>query len=214
MRRTVPIMGIVALLALLILPAGAVFAQAGDAQGAQDPVAVVTAFINASKSKNYDLAMTYFAENATITNNASTAFGGPAETYTTGSQIRSQFVETAPGDLQVLSMQASGNTVTIVLRTVEGVEGGAGSGSGITHIDYMVTFTVVNGKIQTGTLDLTPESRAAIQVIASGPGGPGMPRTGNGDQNALLLSLTLLAILVVVLGGTGVFLVRRSAAVR
>ena len=206
MRRTVLS---VVFLSFLILPAWSAFAQTGGGQqgtqGAQDPATVVTAMLNAGKSKNYDLAMTYFADNATIVNNAGPSFGEQAETYTNLNDIRKKFVETVPADLQILSVQTSGDMVTAVVRSVEVLEPGPGGGPppSLTHIDFQVTATVVNGKIQTATLDLTPQSKAEVKAAIAqfqGPGGPGMPRTGNADQLALLLGLALLGLVLAVVG--------------
>src|SRR6476659_261251 len=99
MRRLV--LGMV-FVSLLLLPAWSAFAQTEGGQqatqGAQDPAAVVTAMLNAAKAKDYDLAMTYFADNATIIDNAGPNFGEAAETYTSLNDIRTKFVETAPTD--------------------------------------------------------------------------------------------------------------------
>lgn len=202
MRRCV--LGLV-FLSLLILPTSAAFAQTGGGQGSQDPVEVVTGFLNAGKSKNYDLAMTYFADNATITNKVGQVFGGGTETYTTGDQIRKQFIETAPSDLQVVSIQGSGNTVTAVARSIEQAHQGPQL-SGLDYFDFVFVATVVNGKIQSGTLDLTAETKAAIQAAIAGSGAPaGMPRTGNAASNLLPLGLALLGL---ALAGGGTLLVR------
>src|SRR5919201_1741272 len=179
MRRAVPSLVI---LSFLILPAWSAFAQTGGGQqgtqSAQDPAAVVTAMLNAGKAKDYDLAMTYFADNATVVNNTGPNFGEQAETYTNLNDIRKKFVETVPADLQILSVQTSGNTVTAVARSVEVLQSGPGGGPppSLTHVDFMVTATVVNGKIETATLDLTPQSKAEVQAATAqfqGPGGPG-----------------------------------------
>ena len=211
MRRTVLS---VVFLSFLILPAWSAFAQTGGGQqgtqGAQDPATVVTAMLNAGKSKNYDLAMTYFADNATIVDNTGPNFGENAETYTNLNDIRTKFVETAPSDLQILSVETSGNTVTAVVRSVEVLQAGPGGGPppSLTHIDFQITATVVNGKIQTATLDLTPQSKAEVQAATAefqGPSGPGMPRTGNADKLVLPLALALLGL---VLAGVGAKMVR------
>src|SRR5919201_3099818 len=89
-------------LSFLILPAWSAFAQTTGGQqgtqGAQDPAAVVIAFTTAAKAKNYDLAMTYFADNAVVINNTGPNFGEKAERYTNLNDIRKQFVETVPAD--------------------------------------------------------------------------------------------------------------------
>ena len=211
MRRAV--LGLV-FLSFLIWPAWSAFAQTGGGQqgtqGAQDPATVVVAMLNAAKSKNYDLAMTYFADNAIVVNNTGPSFGEKAETYTNLNDIRKKFVEGAPADLQILSAETSGDTVTVVGRSAEVLHSGPGGGPppSLTHLDFMLTATVVNGKIQTATLDLTPQSKAEVRAAIAqfqGPGGPGMPRTGNAGQSALPLGLALLGL---VLAGAGAILVR------
>jgi ketosteroid isomerase-like protein len=186
----------------MILPALPALAQTG---GPQDPVAVVTAFTNAAKAKNFDLAMTYFADNATMTDNTGATFGGGTTTYTNLNDIRKQFVETTPTDLQILSAQTSGNTATVVARSTEVITAGPGGVAlpGVTHLDFMLTATVENGKIQTVILDLTEQSKTDVLTglaQTSGQANPGMPRTGSGDQPALPLGLALLGVLLVAVG--------------
>jgi len=205
MRR---VLQIVVTLALLAIPASAASAQTGGAQqGAQDPTAVVTAFVNANAARNVDAALALVADNATFTLLTSQSLGAPAaDVYTGKAQIRSEFIETAPQGLQLVSVQASGNTATATLSSDADEQLRS---MGLAQMGFVLVATVENGLITSATLDFTPETKSVIQIISSGPAGPvGMPTTGGGDQAAVLLSLALMGVL---LAGTGLFLARRRA---
>jgi LPXTG-motif cell wall-anchored protein len=193
---------------LLSITTRAAFAQTGAQQDAQDPSAVVTAFINASASGNVDAAEALVADNATFTLLTSQSFGAPApDVYTGKAQIRSEFIETAPTGLQIVSVQTSGNTATATLSSEADEQLRA---MGLTQMGFVLVATVENGLITSASLDFTPETKGVIQIISTGPVGPvvGMPTTGAGDQMAALLGVTLMALL---LAGTGLFLARRRA---
>ena len=201
MRRALQI---VLTLALLAIPARAAFAQPGT----QDPAAVVTAFVNAVSAHNTDAALALVAENAVVTLKISEAMGAPAPDVLTGkAQIRAGLIDTAPAGLQVVSVQVSGNTAT---ATLSADANEALRSVGLTQMGFVLVATVENGLITSATLDFTPETKSAIQVISSGPAGPvvGMPTTGSGDQAPLLASLALVAVL---LAGAGLFLARKRA---
>ena len=202
MRRALQI---VITLALLAIPARAAFAQPG---GAQDPAAVLTAFLTAVATRNIDAALALVADNATVTLLTSQSLGAPAADVLTGKErIRAEFIETVPVGLQIESVQSSGNTATATLSADadEGLRS-----MGLTRMGFVLVATVENGVIQSATLDFTPETKSAIQIIASGPAGPvvGMPTTGSGDQAATLVGLALVAVL---LAGAGLLLARRRA---
>jgi ketosteroid isomerase-like protein len=204
MRRALQI---VLTVALLSITTRAALAQTGGAQGAQDPAAVVTAFVNAAASGNADAALALVADNATFTLLTSQSLGAPApDVYTGKAQIRSEFIETTPAGLQLVSVEASGNTATATLSSDADEQLRS---MGLARMGFVLVATVENGLITSATLDFTPETKSAIQIISSGPAGPvvGMPTTGGGDQAALLLSLALVAVL---LTGTGLFLARRK----
>ena len=205
MRRALQI---VLTVALLSITTRAALAQTGGAQGAQDPAAVVTAFVNAVSAHNTDAALALVAENAVVTLKISESMGAPAADVLTGkAQIRAAFIDSAPAGLQVVSMQVSGDTAT---ATLSADANEALRSMGIAQMGFVLVATVENGLITSATLDFTPETKSAIQIISSGPAGPvvGMPTTGGEDQAALLLSLALVAVL---LTGTGLFLARRKA---
>jgi LPXTG-motif cell wall-anchored protein len=203
MRRALQI---VLTLVLLAIPARAALAQ----PVAQDPAAVVTAFVNASAAQNADAAEALVADNAVFSFEVSRSLGAPtADVYTGKAQIRTQFIETAPTGLRLESVQASGNTVTANLSSDSNDQLRS---MGLERMGYVLVATVENGLITSATLDFTPETKAAVQIISSGPAGPvapvGMPTTGSGDQAPLLAALALVAVL---LAGTGLFLARRRA---
>lgn len=204
MRR---VLQIVVTLALLAIPASAASAQTGGATVSQDPTAVVTAFVNANAARNVDAALALVADNATFTLLTSQSLGAPtADVYTGKAQIRSEFIETAPQGLQLVSVQASGNTATAILSSDADEQLRS---MGLAQMGFVLVATVENGLITSATLDFTPETKSVIQIISSGPAGPvGMPTTGGGDQAAVLVSLALMGVL---LAGTGLFLARRRA---
>ena len=204
MRR---VLQIVVTLALLAIPASAASAQTGGATVSQDPTAVVTAFVNANAARNVDAALAVVADNATFTLLTSQSLGAPAaDVYTGKAQIRSEFIETAPQGLQLVSVQASGNTATAILSSDADEQLRS---MGLAQMGFVLVATVENGLITSATLDFTPETKSVIQIISSGPAGPvGMPTTGGGDQAAVLVSLALMGVL---LAGTGLFLARRRA---
>jgi LPXTG-motif cell wall-anchored protein len=206
MRRALQI---VITLALLAITTRSALAQTGGAQqDAQDPAAVVTAFVNAAASGNVDAALALLADNAALTLLTSQSFGAPApDVYTGKAQIRTEFIESTPTGLQIVSVQASGNTATATLRSDADEQLRA---MGLTEMGFVLVATVENGLIQSATLDFTPETKSVIQIISSGPAGPvvGMPATGAGDQMAALLGMALMGV---VLAGTGLFLTRRRA---
>lgn len=193
---------------IMALPVTAAFAQTGTQQSGQGPGAVLTTLLDAIKAKNYDLAMTYFADNATVVDNTGTAFGGSVQTHASAADIRKGFVETAPSDLQLLSVQESGNTATVTVRSTQIVGTGPGGSPlpNLTHLDFVVTATVANGKIQTATLDLTPQSRADVLAALAQTSGPGMPSTGSPDGALLPATVASIGLL---LACTGAVLVRR-----
>ena len=205
MRRALQM---VVILALLSISSRAALAQTGTQQGAQDPAAVVTSFVNAAASGNVDAALALIADNAVFTLLTSQSLGAPAPDVLTGKErIRTEFIQTAPTGLQLVSVQASGNTATATLSS-EADEGLRSMG--LTQMGFVLVATVENGLIQSATLDFTPETKSAVQIISSGPASPvvGMPTTGAGDQMAALLGIALLGVL---LAATGLSLVRRRA---
>jgi hypothetical protein len=204
MRR---VLQIVVTLALLAIPTSAASAQTGGVTVSQDPTAVVTAFVNANAARNVDAALALVADNATFTLLTSQSLGAPAaDVYTGKAQIRSEFIETAPQGLQLVSIQASGNTATAILSSDADEQLRS---MGLAQMGFVLVATVENGQITSATLDFTPETKSVIQIISSGPAGPvGMPTTGGGDQAAVLVSLALMGVL---LAGTGLFLARRRA---
>ena len=194
----------VTILVLSILPAGSALAQTGGGQP-QDPEAVLTSLVNALNARDVDAAMALIADNATITFKGGEVFGAPDEVYSTRSEIQSQFVETAPSNMKIVSLQTSGNTATAELSSDADEETLA---MGIDKLGFIFTCDVTNGQIQSATIDLTDETKLAIQARQSGVG-VGMPSTG-GEQTALLLSLALAAVVVT---GVGVLISRTSARI-
>lgn len=201
MRRALQI---VITLALLAIPARAAFAEPAAQPGTQDPAAVVTAFVSAAASGDVDAALALIADNATFTLETSRSFGAPAADVLTGKErIRTEFIETTPTGLQIESVQSSGNTATATLSSDADEQLRS---MGLERMGFVLVATVENGLITSATLDFTPETKAAIQIISTGP--VGMPTTGAGDQAAVLLGLALMGVL---LAGTGLFLARRRA---
>jgi LPXTG-motif cell wall-anchored protein len=202
MRRALQI---VVILALLSITSRAALAQTGTQQ---DPAAVITSFVNSAASGNVDAALALLADNATLTLLTSQSLGAPAPDVITGKErIRTEFIQTAPTGLQLVSVQASSNTATATLSSDadEGLRS-----MGLTQMGFVLVATVENGLIQSATLDFTPETKSVIQIISSGPAGPvvGMPATGASDQAAMLVGLALVGMLM---AGTGLFLARRRA---
>jgi ketosteroid isomerase-like protein len=206
MRKTlITTLVTIAILVLSILPAGSALAQTGGGQP-QDPEAVVTAFVTALNAGDVDAAMALIADPATVTFKVGEVFGAPDEVFSTRSDIQTQFVETSPSNMQVVSLQTSGNTVIAELSSDADEEILA---MGIEKLGFIFTSNVANGQIQSAIIELTDETKLAIQTRQSGVG-VGMPTTGGTDQTVLLLSLALAAVVVT---GTGVLISRASARI-
>ena len=196
--RAVPIaMAAIALAVLLASPAR-VAAQPAD------PLAVVTAFIDAQNARDVDATLALLDDNV--------VFSGSGGVTTGKAQIR-PIVQRGAGQNRHIERvgppQVAGDTVTQLDR----VTSDENRQLGIDYTEYVDTFVVRAGKIVSITSVITPESDAKIrQALGDIPAGPpALPSTGAGgravhnDQGGWALALAGLAVL----GGLGVGLRRR-----
>jgi len=178
MKRILSIIGLLSAVALVATP-GHGYAQATD------PASVVRAQTDAFNSGNVDEAMSYFADNAVVTDVAGPP--GQKAVHTGKAEIRA-FVLQGLADhpnTEIESVQVSGDTATVRVR----VSNDMFRKLGFASLEGTGVLVVKDGKIVTFTRDLTPESAAKLGAALGGV--PGMPSTGSADWGALYAALIL-----------------------
>lgn len=166
-----------------------------------DPMSVITAWQDAMNAGDADAALAWLADDAFITL-VPPPMEGHDGVFRGKEEIRAWWegLYAANGTSSLSNCQVDGETVTCILNyTDDGLQG-----IGVDSIDNEFVVIVRDGKIQTYTATITPESLAKFP-----PPPETMPVTG-GDASpsyALVMVLGGLAVL----GGLGLALLRRRS---
>lgn len=185
---------------------------------AQDPLAVLQAFVDAVNAEDPDAAAALFTEDAFVDDNGN-LYEGQTEISdwlaSFSPSLRLEILDTPEPEVTEDSVRALVRVTADELQEL-----------GLTHVDFIFDVTVQDGLITSLSTSLSPEEERRIERAieeasgggeSSGGGMPrgggdespsGMPRSGNGSQNVLIPMLTMLGLAAI---GAGYTLSRRKA---